>query len=293
MRQRRKMLTTGALRSRKLAGITLAEEAVYWRIYMASDNYGTMLADPWDVMHEAFPGKAGAGEKVIGKAIDALVEAGLIERWLDPETDKEWMHLIGHDQHQQSTFLARRGPRRTPMPPSMAAHYRGDAPSPNALDDTQEPSGDAVLVRTHADARPLMSMSTSTSSREVVTVGSQTSLEPVDTDRVADKATIDGCFAAYCQLWGKVGPLQLALTKKRRDAIRKAIEKHGKQRVWLAIQGHHADPWRHEGGLERNDIVKLLRDDNIERGIERAAKAVGLVPAGAAPAQTELERMGY
>lgn len=115
---RRKMVTTGAITSRKLAMVDCTAETVYWRAYMACDNYGTMGGDPWDVMQAALPGKSGITEDVVAAALDALVSIGLLERWTELD-GTIWIHLLGHDLHQQASWLGRRGERKTPVPPSL------------------------------------------------------------------------------------------------------------------------------------------------------------------------------
>lgn len=112
------MVTTGAITSRKLARVSSTAECVYWRVYMACDNYGTLSADPWDVLQAALPGKNGITEDVVVDALDELVNVGLLERWVDDASDG-WIHVLGHDLHQQASWLARRGARRSPIPPSL------------------------------------------------------------------------------------------------------------------------------------------------------------------------------
>ena len=110
-------------------------ERLYWRIYMASDNYGTMSGDPWDVWQQACPGVVGMDEFVVGDAIDQLAEAGLILEWSDD--DGRWLHLVGHDKHQSADFIRKRGARRTPKPPQgqrrAAKGSEGQGPSPDAV----------------------------------------------------------------------------------------------------------------------------------------------------------------
>lgn len=103
---------------------------------------------------------------------------------------------------------------------------------------------------------------------------------------------VAACFRWYCDLWGKVGPFSLELTAKRQRAIEKALKKHGPEKVAAVIRGHHSNDWRH-GQLNRNDISVLLRDDNIDAGVELAAKAAGLRQSVGGASSSELERMGY
>lgn len=91
--------------------------------------------------------------------------------------------------------------------------------------------------------------------------------EPKDPIFVADKASVDGCFEFYCDLWEKRGMYALDLTASRRSRIGTAIRKHGKRVVADVIRYHHANDWRHES-LDRNDILILLREKNIQAAIE-------------------------
>lgn len=119
---------------------------------------------------------------------------------------------------------------------------------------------------------------------------------------VARKATKKGpseqvvaCFQWYSDLWGKHGAFALELTTKRARAIEKALKEHGSEKVAVAIRGHHTNPWRHEQ-LNRNDIAVLLRPENIEAGVELAAKSLGARPEGAvaAPSRSaDAASMGY
>lgn len=258
------MLTTGALRSRKLARISLAAEAVYWRVYMASDNYGTMLGDPWDVQHDALPGKVGAGEATIAKALDELVSVGLLERWHDDDTTKVWIHVSGHDRHQQSAFLARRGPRRSPMPPTLAAHFGEGAPlDPDPLASASPPDNqrpDAVVVRTHADARTITS--TSTSIEEPSLFPSPSPPPPSSSPSTgAVKIGIDQVRRVF-DYWAKVeaqtggvGSAASAnapiMSSDREKVIRARLaEGYAAEQLMKAIAFYARDPW-HLGGNDR------------------------------------------
>ena len=116
-RNRRKMVTCGALYSKKLAKVSSDAERLYWRVYMASDNFGTMMGEAWDVKAEAAAVVQSLTEARVGKALDELVEIGLLQRWA--VGDEIWIHVLGHDDHQSADFKRKRGRRRTPKPPEM------------------------------------------------------------------------------------------------------------------------------------------------------------------------------
>lgn len=105
-----------------------------------------------------------------------------------------------------------------------------------------------------------------------------------------DDPQVISCFNWYCQKWGKVGTFALTLTPKRARAIQKALKEHGREKVAAAILGHLTNEWRHEA-LNRNDITTLLRDTNIDEGVERAAIAAGAQPVGVAPARSAADDM--
>ena len=164
---RRKIVTTGALRSRKLAAISHEAERVYWRVYMASDNFGTMSADPWDVWQAACPGVRDVDEFSIADAVDELVEVGLLQRWF--ADDRFWIHVLGHDKHQSAEFIRKRGKCRTPTPPAIHA---GPTPEDAGLTPAQgqttpaqrsNPSADAEGRPTRENSQTLTTTSTSTS----------------------------------------------------------------------------------------------------------------------------------
>lgn len=151
----RKMITTGAITSRKLAMVSTTAELVYWRAYMACDNYGTFSADPWDVMQAALPGKNGITEDVVRAAIDELADAGLLERWIERDGEA-WMHILGHDLHQQSSWLARRGVRRSPVPPSLRIENDEYRAGFDPINDDTSPAtaSERTLPSPHAESVP-------------------------------------------------------------------------------------------------------------------------------------------
>lgn len=183
----RKMVTTGAITSRKLAMVSPTAELVYWRAYMACDNYGTMSADPWDVLQAALPGKNGITEDVVRQAIAELVDAGLLERWI--ETDGEaWMHMLGHDLHQQSSWLGRRGARRSPIPPSLRIEndeYRAGFDPVND-EPTPAPASERTLSSPDAGSVPMQVVACSPTTTPTTTPTSNTPPPPMVEDGVAD-----------------------------------------------------------------------------------------------------------
>jgi hypothetical protein len=119
-RGRRKIITTNALWSERLALLDHASERLYWRVYMASDNYGVMSGKAWDVCQQATPGVAGYSRDTVRDALDRLVSVGLLERWEELD-GAVWVYVVEHDRHQTADFIRKRGVRRTPVPPSESA----------------------------------------------------------------------------------------------------------------------------------------------------------------------------
>ena len=158
-KDRKKMVSCGAITSRKLARISYGAELVYWRIYMASDNRGSMSGDTWDVWQSALPGKVDTSEASIVEHVAELVRAGLIEQWqVDGDT---WIHVVGHDKHQSAQYIGRRGARRSPVPPSQTENNSGE-PEENSGEPESRPP-DAVLHGTLDNSGSLTSTSTSIS----------------------------------------------------------------------------------------------------------------------------------
>lgn len=145
------MITTEAITSRKLAAISNVAERVYWRGYMASDNYGTMSGDPWDVWQKALPGVKDIQELDVIQALEDLVAVRLLQRW--SVEGKVWIHWIGHDKHQSADWLRKRGGRRTPEPPAITAE--ADALGAEADAQARYLAPQAVgHQRAEADAHP-------------------------------------------------------------------------------------------------------------------------------------------
>ena len=145
------MITTEAITSRKLAAISSVAERVYWRGYMASDNYGTMSGDPWDVWQKALPGVQNIQELDVIQALEDLVSVRLLQRW--SVEGKVWIHWIGHDKHQSADWLRKRGGRRTPEPPALTAE--DDALGAEADAQSRYLAPQAVgHQRAEADAHP-------------------------------------------------------------------------------------------------------------------------------------------
>lgn len=148
---KRKMITTEAITSRKLAAISNVAERVYWRGYMASDNYGTMSGDPWDVWQKALPGVKNIQELDVIQALEDLVAVRLLQRW--SVEGKVWIHWIGHDKHQSADWLRKRGGRRTPEPPALTAEADALGAEADALSRYLAPQA-VGHQRAEADAHP-------------------------------------------------------------------------------------------------------------------------------------------
>ena len=117
-KQRFKTVSTSALTSKKLAKLDATDERLFWRIHWASDSYGTMSGDPWDVAQVAVPSVKGYDLDVVAKGIDTLVGVKLLERWQEAD-EAWWIHVIDHDRHQSGYFRGKRGARHSPIPPSQ------------------------------------------------------------------------------------------------------------------------------------------------------------------------------
>lgn len=113
----------------------------------------------------------------------------------------------------------------------------------------------------------------------------RSSLSSADADRTATPENVAALFAWYCDLFDKGTRLDIDAKyqrKSRRKTIERAIKQHGRRKLYDAIRGLHSNPWRHgDAGLSRNDITVLLRDENIEDGLERWARR------GQSPAKVE------
>lgn len=110
------MLATDALHSRKIDGLTLAAEAAYYRLHMASDKFGTMPGSMHDVMSRAFASRKHVDAAQVEALLDELDDARLIERWT--EDGDEWLAITGFDRHSTSEYKRKRK-RYYPVPPSQ------------------------------------------------------------------------------------------------------------------------------------------------------------------------------
>lgn len=172
------MVTCSAIGSKRLARVTPTAELVYWRVYFASDNYGTMKGEPWDVWQYALPAKFGIDEHAIGEALHELVTVGLLAAWLDDD-GRPWVHVVGHDEHQSAEFLRKRGVRRSPAPPAAivdAARLQG---RPNARPIEQKAGLNANQAGV-TGARSARTNSTST-----IPIGDVEERDPRDADVVS------------------------------------------------------------------------------------------------------------
>jgi hypothetical protein len=110
--------------------------------------------------------------------------------------------------------------------------------------------------------------------------------------KAVDDPDVVACFKWYVDLWQKHGQLAIDLNDVRANAIRRALKEHGKEKVAACIRGHHTNQWRHDNGLNANDIHKLLNAKSFDVGVELWAKAKGLA-APSTTGQDDVETMGY
>ena len=292
------MVTTGAITSRKLARVGAPAEVVYWRAYMACDNFGTMSADPWDVLQSALPGKKGMGEAIVASAIDELVCIGLLERWIDAE-GKAWIHLLGHDLHQQSSWLNRRGTRRTPIPPSHVALDGKYAPLLDPIADR----GDHKIDREHpADAGLRTLSSVDAENVRSPAIASTPTTTPTPTEKretsesaspTSDHADIQEVFDHWVsKTWTGRGR-RPRIDDKKRSRIRARLKFFTPAELNTAIDGFAANPFHNgqQNGVRQLKISTLLRDDEqIEAGMELAADGCGSVASN--PIYDGLRKLG-
>lgn len=262
-----------ALTSKKLAGVSHAAERLYWRVYLASDNYGTMSGEPWDVWLKATPSTKGYTEASVGQALADLIEAGLIEAWVEAG-GSHWIHVVGHDRHQYSEFLRKRGKRRSPVPPSQrenVAPMRDSAvlrsKSGPTLPTEQEQEHPFGIVRegsTNVDLSDSQNESHGATLPELHLTNAKRTLRgqqirevfnhwKVTTDRT-DRTKLD--------------------TKRRSRISARLAEGFSPDDLKQAIWGFSQDPWYrgdNSNGKEYLGIETVLRDAaQVEKGIDLA-----------------------
>ena len=125
-RQQYKTVLTSLRTSRKLASCDHAVARLYFHVLLASDAYGTLSGDPWDVFHEAVSGVRGYDVDSVSAGVDALVGEGLLERW--EEAGSVWLYVTNHDELQSASQKGKRGARSLPTPPSQLRAQVGATP---------------------------------------------------------------------------------------------------------------------------------------------------------------------
>lgn len=231
------------------------------------------------------------GVGVVARA--ARVETAAAARAIDLLAEGEMVIVRAGDRRGLSVIeLVNFGAWQTPRSGGAAREQRRRDANPVSREKAVSRDGSVtgalrpVRRETETEDEQLSSSLRSLSSVDGVAAPPPAELKaPKDPDKIADRKTVDRCFEAYCDLWGKRGAQSLTFTSTRRRSIERAIRKHGKAKVWRSIQGHHANEWRH-GDLDRHDIAVLLREENIERGLR-------LVSAPAASAVDTVAAMGY
>lgn len=118
------MLATDALHSRKIDQLSIVAEAVYYRLHMATDKFGTMPGSVDDVMSRAFSRRRHVTDDIVAAALDELETTGLVERWV--EDGAEWLYLTRFDDHTTAEYRRKRK-RYLPVPPSQR---EGSVPTP-------------------------------------------------------------------------------------------------------------------------------------------------------------------
>lgn len=239
-RTQRKMVRCGAVHSKKLAGISSDAERLYWRIYMASDNFGTMLGDAFDVKSEAAPMVQSLTEAKVGKALNELVAVGLLQRWSDGE--QVWINVVGHDGIQSPDFIRKRGARKTPAPPETS--------------DCEPKAG--VLCPSGEFSAPLTS--TSTSNKKT-----NTSVLKPDPDQEA--------ILEVLEHWQAVFGKQNHSIDKRKAADRWSRVRSRLSEGWTvnelktALEGQWSRPWIKDNP-QFHDIPTVLKNSaKVEEGI--------------------------
>ena len=273
-RDKRKILSCGALHSKKLARVSDSAERLYWRVYMASDNYGTMAGDAWDVQAAATAVISGWGEAKTAKNLDELANAGLLARWTD-EDGETWIHVVGHDRHQSSEYLRKRGVRKTPKPPSSVGNLRGE---PKAGQGQTMPE----------DSRPPISISNSNTTNQEDPKGSMSDAERPTPPKPQKQSRHSTDVQAVWEHWLKAcGHLQLAepgrakLTKGRASHIRARLsEGYSVDDLIRSISGFAKSSW-HRGDDDKSNGPYLEPKTILKSGEQvEAGWAYGSKPAG-------------
>ena len=103
-----------------------------------------------------------------------------------------------------------------------------------------------------------------------ITVGN-TSLSRIPSTAQNHEYLLGDIFNFWVSVFAK-DPVRTKLTLKRKKAIQSALKSHIDPEVlFRSIRGFANDPWRH-GDPVRNELATLLREDNIERGLNLLEK---------------------
>lgn len=124
IRQRRKSIETSVVGSEKLAGISHAAERAWWRLYFATDHFGTVDVTDVRRLRLAILGEVdGFGSNdALEDALTELIDAGLVVEWSQEwqERERRFVHVVNHDERQTSKFISdrrRSDSRCSPVPP--------------------------------------------------------------------------------------------------------------------------------------------------------------------------------
>jgi len=102
------------------------------------------------------------------------------------------------------------------------------------------------------------------------TVGT-TSLRPsLSPDQRSADGVLGQIFDRWVEMFGK-DPKRTMLTLKRKQKIRDALSRSSRGIILDSLRGHANNPWRH-GVSTRNELITLLREDNIQRGLDDLEK---------------------
>ncbi len=277
MTPRRKMITTGALWSEKLAAMDHASERLYWRIHMASDNYGVLAGKAWDVCQKAVPGVGSFNVRAVEKSITSLVAIGLLEHWSEPD-GSEWVYVIGHDDHQTPDFLRKRGKRLTPKPPSL----RSDTQRHIIGVEVHEPSADAE----GCPSLPLSAVGATFSASITSTKGKEEkrSLSSSARPKRDIEAEARQVFDHWVKVWNKRSNTIFEGERKTKT-IARLRSGYTVSQLCEAVSGYRLSE-NHNGskGKVYDDLELFMRDAvKVDAGIAYGSTAVNRAAAATSP----------
>ncbi len=138
---------SGALTGRRINGVSMLAESLFWRLNMISDDYGTFQADPQLVLAEALPLRRDVTtEQVKGWLAELSAPAtALIE--LYDVAGEPFGNIIGFIEMQPARSRNGRRLRRFPLPvrlvqpdnPSNSKHIQANPEGLDALFGANEP----------------------------------------------------------------------------------------------------------------------------------------------------------